>query len=64
MPPQYEKIRDNLVKQGKSLKAAKSEAAAIYNTTHKDDPVTGKSDAMKRGGMVTPKSNLKSGKKR
>ena len=34
MPASYEKIRDSLRKSGKSLKAAKSEAAAIYNKNH------------------------------
>ena len=31
MPKQYEAIRDSLVKKGMSLKAAKTEAAKIYN---------------------------------
>ena len=35
MPKQYEAIRDSLVKKGKSLKAAKTEAAKIYNSKHK-----------------------------
>lgn len=47
MPREYEAIRDNLVRQGKNLKAAKSEAAAIYNTRHKDAPVTGKMEKLK-----------------
>lgn len=47
MPEQYEKIRDSLVKSGKSLKAAKSEAAAIYNTKHKNNPVGRYSDRKK-----------------
>ena len=38
MPKQYEKIRDALVAEGKPLKEAKSEAAAIYNTQRKSNP--------------------------
>ena len=35
MPPeQYERIRDRLVKEGKSLQAAKTEAAKIWNSRH------------------------------
>lgn len=59
MPPEYEAIRDSLVKQGKPLKAAKSEAAAIYNTKHKSNPVTRNSDRMAKGGRVTPKVKKK-----
>jgi len=40
MPKQYEAIRDALVKKGMSLKAAKTEAAKIYNSKHKKKPVT------------------------
>ncbi len=32
MPAQYEAIRNSLVKKGMSLKAAKTEAAKIYNS--------------------------------
>lgn len=39
MPQEYEKIRDVLVGRGKPLKDAKSEAAAIYNKRHPDNPV-------------------------
>jgi hypothetical protein len=34
MPAEYEAIRDSLKKRGKSLKAAKTEAAKIYNSRH------------------------------
>lgn len=46
MPKQYEAIRDSLVKKGKSLKAAKTTAAKIYNSKRKkgQKPVTGKSE--------------------
>lgn len=30
MPPQYEAIRDKLISEGKSIKAAKTSAAKIY----------------------------------
>lgn len=39
MPKQYEAIRDSFVKQGLSLKAAKTKAAKIYNSKHKKKPV-------------------------
>lgn len=44
MPPRYEAIRDNLIKKGKSTKAAKTSAAKIFNATRKkgEAPVTGK----------------------
>lgn len=41
MPKAYTAIRDALVARGKDYDAAQSEAAAIYNTTHKEQPVTG-----------------------
>jgi len=52
MPKEYEAIRDKCAK-GASKKSAKynecqSKAAAIYNSTHKDNPVTGKR-SKKRG---------------
>lgn len=50
MPKQYEAIRDKLEGQGMSSKAAKSHAAAIYNSQHPGRPVTGKSDAERAQG--------------
>lgn len=46
MPARYEKIRDALLKRGKSEKDAKRIAAATYNKTRKrgQKPVTGKSE--------------------
>ena len=49
MPPaKYEAIRDKLVAEGKSLKAAKTSAAKIFNATRKSGemPVTGLGDAL------------------
>jgi hypothetical protein len=42
MPKKYEAIRDKLLKQGKSAKAAKKSAARIYNSQRKkgEKPVT------------------------
>ena len=44
MPKQYEAIRDKLISEGKSPKAAKTSAARIYNAQRKpgQKPVTGK----------------------
>lgn len=44
MPKRYEAIRDRLISQGKSEKAAKTSAARIYNATRKPGtaPVTRK----------------------
>ena len=46
MPRKYEAIRDKMIKQGKSPKAAKTSAARIYNAQRKkgQKPVTRKSD--------------------
>ncbi len=49
MPREYEAIRDNLVKRGKSLKEAKTEAAKIYNSRHPGAPVTRNSDKKSKG---------------
>jgi hypothetical protein len=43
MPKQYEAIRDKLKKE-MPYDQAQSHAAAIYNSKHKEHPVTGKSD--------------------
>jgi hypothetical protein len=43
MPKEYTTIRDSLIKKGKDAKAAKAEAAAIYNKRHPSAPVTRKS---------------------
>lgn len=42
MPARYEAIRDSLVAKGKSLQAAKTSAAKIFNATRKPGvaPVT------------------------
>jgi hypothetical protein len=42
MPKKYEAIRDKMIKQGKSTKAAKTSAAKIFNATRKpgQKPVT------------------------
>lgn len=39
MPKQYEKIRDSLLKRGKSEKEAKRIAAATYNKQHPGHPM-------------------------
>lgn len=41
MPAQYLAIRNSLMKRGMSKDAAQAHAAAIYNSTHKKNPVTG-----------------------
>ena len=38
MPKQYEAIRDQCVKKGRSLKSCKTSAAKIYNSLHPDNP--------------------------
>ena len=44
MPKEYEAIRDELIRRGKSEKVAKRIAAATYNKQRKpgEKPVTGK----------------------
>jgi phage gp16-like protein len=42
MPAGYERLRDALMRKGKSEEEAKSMAAAIWNKHHKDNPVTNK----------------------
>lgn len=45
MPAQYMAIRDELeTEKGMDENEAQAHAAAIYNSTHKDAPVTGKSE--------------------
>jgi hypothetical protein len=46
MPAKYEAIRDKMMSEGKGEQAAKSSAAAIFNSQRKkgEAPVTGKSD--------------------
>ena len=44
MPRQYESMRDKFAKEGMDYDDAQAKAAAIYNSKHKDKPVTGKSD--------------------
>ena len=46
MPEKYEAIKAKFLKEGKSLKEAKTRAAKIYNATRKKGqaPVTRKSD--------------------
>ncbi len=64
MPALYEKIRNQLVAHGKSLKKAKSEAAAVYNTIrhlHKNMP---KLSNKPEGAKVTVKKIKKKMKKK
>jgi len=44
MPKKYEAIRDKFIREGYSVKEAKTRAAKIYNATRKPGqrPVTGK----------------------
>lgn len=49
MPAQYEALVRKLLVEKLSAKAAKSKAAAIYNSTHKQDPVTRNYDQTHRG---------------
>ncbi len=46
MPKKYEAIRDKMISEGKSAKAAKTSAAKIYNAERKPGqrPVTGRKD--------------------
>jgi hypothetical protein len=46
MPEGYERLRDALKRKGKSDEEAKSMAAAIWNSKHKDNPVTNKKHEM------------------
>ena len=39
MPAGYEKMRDRFKSEGLSDKAAKTKAAKIWNSKHKDNPV-------------------------
>lgn len=41
MPKAYESMRDKFASEGLSYDKAQAKAAAIYNSTHKSDPVTG-----------------------
>ena len=45
MPKGYEKMRDAFVKQGMTLKAAKTKAAKIWNAKHKGGQTVGKGRA-------------------
>jgi len=47
MPQEYEEIRDSIHARGISMKEAKHEAAAIYNSRHPDHPVTGHHEGRK-----------------
>ena len=40
MPKAYEAMRDKFADEGLSYDKAQAKAAAIYNSKHKDDPVT------------------------
>jgi len=42
MPAGYEKIRDSFIKKGMSSKAAKTKAAKIWNSKHKDKQAVGR----------------------
>lgn len=50
MPEKYEAIRDALIRKGKSVDAAKTSAAKIYNSQRKpgQQPVTGRHEPPKR----------------
>jgi|KBSSwiStaDraftv2_1062776.scaffolds.fasta_scaffold14219_12 hypothetical protein len=48
MPAQYEAIRDKAMSEGMSKDKAQSKAAAIYNSKHPNNPVTGKHDKTKK----------------
>lgn len=64
MPKQYEAIRDRLEREGKSHDEVQSSAAAIYNSKHKNKPVTGshkKKSKRKHGSDVHACSNCGSG---
>lgn len=39
MPKAYERMRNAFIRDGLSEDAAQAKAAAIYNSTHKDNPV-------------------------
>ena len=43
-PEAYVKMKNKFKSEGMSDKAAKAKAAAIYNSKHKKNPVTRKSD--------------------
>ena len=43
MPKGYEKMRDAFAKE-MGMKAAKTKAAKIWNSKHKSNPVTGRSE--------------------
>ena len=48
MPAKYTAIRDKMIAQGKSPKAAKTSAARIFNSQRKrgEAPVTGRSEPL------------------
>jgi hypothetical protein len=56
MPKPYEAMRDKFAegapKDSKKYDAAQSKAAAIYNSKHKKNPVTGKHGPKRRGRPV------------
>jgi hypothetical protein len=54
VPEGYEKLRDAFKKQGMSDAAAKAKAAAIWNSKHKDNPVT-RSEGKRIGVRVKKK---------
>lgn len=41
MPKAYEAMRDKFAGEGLDCDKAQAKAAAIYNSKHKDDPMTG-----------------------
>lgn len=57
MPKQYEEIRDSYVRRGKSLKEAKSIAAATYNKQHPGHPL--KPHRKKKHGLPFPRRDSK-----
>lgn len=61
MPRQYEAIRDKFVSQGTPLAEAKTRAAKIYNSTHHDNPVTGRSEPTMNKGYQGKTANYAEG---
>jgi hypothetical protein len=59
MPAGYEKLRDALKRKGKSDEEAKTMAARIWNSKHKDNPVTNKKHEMSRIEFRVPSELLK-----
>jgi len=61
MPAQYTAMRDKFMNQGMSKDKAQAKAAAIYNSKHPHNPVTGHSDPPPRRKKTMAKGKLGSG---